>query len=224
MHYYKKNIGDYAKKAGRLTMIQHGAYTLLMDSCYDREKFPTMAQAIDWTWSSSKEEIEAVEFVLSKFFTLRDGVYFQSHIEDDIATYHKNAKTNKRIAIDRETKRAQSRTKRAQTVNEAPPNHKPVTSNHKPGTSKREKCIQPTLEEVQIYFQELGSITCLDDGERFKDHFDSNGWKVGGKTAMKDWKASVRCWHKRDKDKQDETNKHRGLTSGPTVTLRNSDF
>jgi uncharacterized protein YdaU (DUF1376 family) len=46
MHYYKRNLGDYAKKTGRLTMLQHGAYTLLIDSCYDREKFPTLEQAI----------------------------------------------------------------------------------------------------------------------------------------------------------------------------------
>jgi uncharacterized protein YdaU (DUF1376 family) len=50
MHYYKRNLGDYAKKAGRLTMLQHGAYTLpLIDSCYDRESSSTLEQAIDWT-------------------------------------------------------------------------------------------------------------------------------------------------------------------------------
>ncbi len=57
MHYYKKNIGDYHKKAGRLTMLQHGAYTLLMDSCYDREEFPTLEQAIEWVWASTTEEV-----------------------------------------------------------------------------------------------------------------------------------------------------------------------
>jgi len=29
MHYFKRNIGDYHKKAGRLSMLEHGAYTLL---------------------------------------------------------------------------------------------------------------------------------------------------------------------------------------------------
>jgi len=55
MHYYKRNLGDYAKKAGRLTMLQHGAYTLLIDSCYDREVFPTLEQALEWTWHGSVE-------------------------------------------------------------------------------------------------------------------------------------------------------------------------
>ena len=85
MHYYKRNLGDYAKKAGRLSMLQHGAYTLLIDACYDREQFPTMDEAIDWTWASSTAEIEAVQFVLSKFFDLSaDGRYVQSRIEEEL--------------------------------------------------------------------------------------------------------------------------------------------
>ena len=70
MHYYKRNLGDYAKKAGRLTMLQHGAYTLLIDSCYDREIFPTLEQALEWTWASTEAEVDAVKFVLSRFFEL----------------------------------------------------------------------------------------------------------------------------------------------------------
>lgn len=87
MHYYKRNLGDYAKKAGRLSMLQHGAYTLLIDSCYDREQFPTLEDAIEWTWASTTEEIEAVKFVLSKFFTLKDAVYVQKRIQEEIAEY-----------------------------------------------------------------------------------------------------------------------------------------
>ena len=132
MHYYKKNIGDYAKKAGRLTMLQHGAYTLLLDSCYDREVFPTLEDAIEWTWASSKEEIEAVEFVLKKFFTLEDGRFVQNRISEELEKYHANSETNKRIAIEREAKRKEKSTNRAPSVDEAPPNHKPRTKNQEP--------------------------------------------------------------------------------------------
>lgn len=138
MHYFKKNIGDYAKKAGRLSMLQHGAYTLLMDSCYDREEFPTLDEAIEWTWASSKEEIEAVTFVLRKFFTLEDGVYVQKRIQEEIAEYHGKAETNKRIAIERETKRRANSTNRAPVVDEAPPNHKPLTINQEPITNNQD--------------------------------------------------------------------------------------
>lgn len=152
MHFYKKNIGDYHKKAGRLTMLQHGSYTLLMDACYDREQFPTLEEAINWTWASTHEEIEAVTFVLSRFFTLIDGFYVQARIAQEITKYQENAKINKRIAVERErqkkTNREEKSTNREQTVNEtpdkqertvneAPPNHKPLTINHKPLTNDK---------------------------------------------------------------------------------------
>lgn len=131
MHYYKRNLGDYAKKAGRLTMLQHGAYTLLIDSCYDRETFPAIEQAIEWAWASTEAEIEAVKFVLSRFFVLgEDGRYVQDRIQEELDQFHKNSETNKRIAIERETKRKTDSTNRVQVVNEPPPNHKPITKNH----------------------------------------------------------------------------------------------
>lgn len=145
MHYYKRNLGDYAKKAGRLSMLQHGAYTLLMDSCYDREQFPTLEEAIDWTWASSKEEVEAVEFVLKKFFVLQDGVYVQPRIKEEIDAYQAKAETNQRIAQEREekrrakmAKRSDSSTNRARTVDESsPPDHEPPP-NQEPRTINQE--------------------------------------------------------------------------------------
>lgn len=149
MHYFKRNIGDYHKKAGRLTMLQHGAYTLLIDACYDRERFPTMDDAIDWCWASTEAEIEAVKFVLSKFFTATDsGEYVQNRIQEEIDNYHKTAETNKRIAIERETKRREKGTKRAQGVNEAPPNQEPLTTNHKPRTSTQEPAKEKPAPRV----------------------------------------------------------------------------
>lgn len=136
MHYFKKNIGDYAKKTGRLSMLQHGSYTLLIDACYDREQFPTLEQALEWTWASSKEEIEAVEFVLKRFFKLEDGLYVQHRIREEIDNYHQKSQVNKRIANERETNRKENSTNRSPVVNEAPPNHKPRTINQEPKEKK----------------------------------------------------------------------------------------
>jgi uncharacterized protein YdaU (DUF1376 family) len=140
VHYYKRNLGDYAKKAGRLTMLQHGSYTLLIDSCYDRETFPTLEQALEWTWASTEAEVEAVKFVLNRFFTLdKDGQYVQDRILEELLHYHKNADTNKRIADEREAKRKEKSTNREQPVNKPPPNHKPLTINQEPLTKEPKK-------------------------------------------------------------------------------------
>lgn len=176
MHYYKRNIGDYAKKAGRLSMLQHGSYTLLIDSCYDRERFPTMEEAIEWTWASSSAEIEAVEFVLKKFFTLRDGVYVQSRIEEDLEDYHKKAEVNQRIAIEREANRKKKSTNRAPNVDEPPPNHKPLTNNQEPDIKalvpgdaenailvRQNKIECPHQEIIALYHQVLPQCPAIRD-------------------------------------------------------------
>jgi uncharacterized protein YdaU (DUF1376 family) len=165
LHYYKRNLGDYAKKAGRLTMLQHGAYTLLIDSCYDREVFPTLEQALEWTWASTEAEIEAVKFVLSRFFVLdKDGQYVQDRILQELLEYHSKSQTNKRIAIERETKRKEKRTNRAQGVNEAPPNQEPLTINQEPINTETTSLVvspsektpsAPIAEIVDLYNSRL---------------------------------------------------------------------
>lgn len=136
MHYFKRNIGDYHKKAGRLSMVEHGAYTLLLDACYDRERFPTLEDAIDWCWAKTQEEIDAIELVLRKFFELIDGRYVQLRIQDEINAYHATALKNKEIAekreADKRTKRAPDSTKRAPLVHEIAPNQEPLTINQEP--------------------------------------------------------------------------------------------
>ena len=143
MHYYKRNLGDYAKKAGRLSMLEHGAYTLLMDAIYDRETFPTLEEALDWAWARDDAEVSAVKFVLSKFFTLEDGRYIQKRIQDELDSYKAKAEINTRIAKDREAKR-KNKNETSRSVNEAceekhesSPNHKPLTINQEPITSNQ---------------------------------------------------------------------------------------
>lgn len=205
MNYYQRHIGDYHKKAGRLSMLEHGAYTLLLDACYDREKFPTKEEAIDWCWARSAEEIAAVEFVLSKFFTFDGSVYVQTTIQENVAHYHEKALKNKQIAIEREEarriKREQAVHDGARNVHESPPNHKPTTNNQEPITNikdisgaKTPRFSQPSKQDVWQYMYSIGKGSEL-EAEKFVDHYTANGWKVG-KNPMKDWMAAVRNWTK----------------------------
>ena len=49
-----------------------------------------------------------------------------------------------------------------------------------------------TLEAVRNFFREENFPEL--EAEKFFNHFQSNGWQVGGKTPMQDWKASARSW------------------------------
>ena len=202
MHYYKRNIGDYAKKAGRLTMLQHGAYTLLIDSCYDREAFPTIEQALEWTWASTEAEVEAVKFVLSRFFKLdNEGCYVQDRVLEELLNYHKNADTNKRIADEREAKRRENRTKREQSVDEPPPNHKPLTTNQEPtlkgtrGSRLSADWVLPK-EWADWAKQERPDLDLRSVGEQFKDYWSA---KAGSGATKLDWQATWRNWVRNQK-------------------------
>ena len=202
MHYYKRNIGDYAKKAGRLTMLQHGAYTLLIDSCYDREAFPTIEQALEWTWASTEAEVEAVKFVLSRFFKLdNEGCYVQDRVLEELLNYHKNADTNKRIADEREAKRRENRTKREQSVDEPPPNHKPLTTNLEPtlkgtrGSRLSADWVLPT-EWADWAKQERPDLDLRSVGEQFRDYWSA---KAGSGSTKLDWQATWRNWVRNQK-------------------------
>ena len=196
MHYFKRNIGDYHKKAGRLSMIEHGAYTLLIDSCYDRERFPTLQEAYDWTWAQTEDEKEAVLFVLNKFFVLIDNKYTQNRISEEIALYHKNALTNKRIALEREEKRS---TNRARTVNEPPPNQEPRTKNQEPLTKETSTTSSlpaenppkadpiPYQKIVDLYHHKLPTcprVILLTDKRKQKI---AARWKSGLMDSMAEW-------------------------------------
>jgi len=46
--------------------------------------------------------------------------------------------------------------------------------------------------KAQIYFLEKKFPEV--EAQRFFNYFESNGWLVGGRTKMKDWKAAARNW------------------------------
>ena len=78
--------------------------------------------------------------------------------------------------------------------------------------------VKPTLEEIAQYCQERGNTV---DPQKFIDHYESNGWRVG-KNPMKDWRAAVRTWEsnsigetKRSGRKKWRTGSEAGITSAP---------
>ena len=69
---------------------------------------------------------------------------------------------------------------------------------------KRDRTFKkPTIEEVQAYCLERKNGV---NASTFCDHYESNGWKVG-RNSMKDWKACLRNWEKREKEGNNGINK-----------------
>lgn len=56
------------------------------------------------------------------------------------------------------------------------------------------KFLKPTVDEVRAYCLERKNDI---DPEKWFDFYQSKGWRVGSQ-PMKDWKAAVRTWERRD--------------------------
>ena len=65
------------------------------------------------------------------------------------------------------------------------------------GKNNISRFAPPTLEEVKSYCSERKNNV---DAETFINFYESKGWMIG-KNKMKDWKAAVRTWEKKDKAK-----------------------
>lgn len=65
-----------------------------------------------------------------------------------------------------------------------------------PETAKKsiKRFKKPNWEEVSDYCNERMNNV---DAKTFVDFYESKGWKIG-KNPMKDWKAAVRTWEKKD--------------------------
>ena len=95
MNFYKRHIGDYIKKAGHLTLLEHGIYTRLMDVYYTREAGIPEDKAARLIGARSKDELQALTNVLDEFFTLVDGAWTQGRCEEEIGNASAKADKNR---------------------------------------------------------------------------------------------------------------------------------
>lgn len=85
MNYYPHHLGDYAKDTSTLTMLEHGAYRLLLDYYYSTEGPIPHDEAYRAAKAVSKADKAAVDYVLKKFFQLHDGAHVQRRAEREIS-------------------------------------------------------------------------------------------------------------------------------------------
>ena len=67
-------------------------------------------------------------------------------------------------------------------------NENPVEKPKKP----KPMVALPTMDQVTAFFQEKNRSEL--EAQKFFNHFESNGWLVGGKAKMKNWHAAARNW------------------------------
>lgn len=89
MNYFEFHLGDYAKKASHLTMLEHGAYLGLLRKYYVLEKpLPRDPKAVQrLVLCRSAAERKAVIHVLEEFFVPRDDGWHHNRCDEEIERF-----------------------------------------------------------------------------------------------------------------------------------------
>jgi uncharacterized protein YdaU (DUF1376 family) len=210
MNYYKRHIGDYAKKAGHLSVLEHGVYTLLLDAYYDREQAPTRAEALRQARARTPEEVAAVDAVLADFFTLDGDRYTQRRVEEEFVKAEEVARVNAaKGKLGGRPRKPKGKPEESRRVSEAKPNESPEKPNpliHQstnPPTEKQERSPSgsrlppdwsPSDAEVSFAMINRPDVDWQAEADKFRDY-----WRgvAGAKGRKSDWPGTWRNWIRR---------------------------
>ena len=106
-HWYPRYTGDYSQKTKHLSMIEHGAYSLLLDHYYSTEKpIPNNeGQIYRITTAFSQEEQVAVMFVINEFFLLKkNGCFYNKRADEEIKKKQDISKKRRNAVLSRGNK------------------------------------------------------------------------------------------------------------------------
>lgn len=111
MNFYKHFIGDYQRDTGHLSLMEHGAYRLMLDTFYATEKALPIDRKTLYRLlrANGTSERKAIDSVVTQFWSdLGEGlVNLRAAVE--IGKAEKQAEVNRQIAHVREEKKRQSR-------------------------------------------------------------------------------------------------------------------
>jgi len=204
--YFPIYLTDYVSDSRKLTMLQRGAL-IDLSVLYFQEDLKinyTKEQIYRLVFAFSKEEQEAIDFILENYFTQSEnkpvGFYWVSSRLNQLGD-----KILKRLNSSRENGKKGGRGKKKE--------NKPVGLNplnldqnldenilnetklNETKTKPKSKLfIKPTIDEIKNYCLERKNNV---NAESFSDYYEARGWKLKG-IQMKDWKACVRTWEGND--------------------------
>lgn len=159
MNYYEHHLGDYAKDTGHLTMLEHGAYRILLDRYYSSEQGIPADQAYRLARARSEEECRAVDVILEEFFELVDGVWVQHRVEREIA------QARKRINAAQENGKKGGRPKKNPSGSDSETQEKPNGLLVGSDSETQPKAHQAPSTNLPIASKEAASIVATESRE-----------------------------------------------------------
>jgi len=225
--YMQLYVADYIADTPHLTPEEHGCYILLLMNYWHTEK-PIPVKRLPLI-TKMNERWTDVEDTLKEFFEIdENGDWFHKRIEADLQKVRLKSRNNslagkksaesRRLKAIEKSKDLNVRSTNAQRNVNHKDKDKDKDKDNRYKNTVAKRFAPPSLEELISYIDEK-ELTSVDP-EYFIDFYESKGWMVG-KNKMKDWKATARGWHSRNKGKGTNDGKING--SGKSKSERAND-
>ena len=181
MHYYRFNIGDYARSTRHLSNEEDLAYRRLLDMYYESEA--PIPLETHWVARRIRVATDVVEIVLQDMFERTEDGWKHHRCETDIAEYHKNAERNRQNGKrGGRPKSVGKKPKENPVGSQSDASGNPVvtlTNNHEPTTNNQNILSYESMPETPV----------SDTGESFNPKDVVEVWN---ETAVKLGKPKVR--------------------------------
>lgn len=144
-------------------------------------------------YNFENSDVQHLNKKYNKKQTTSEQALNQSHIKNDIANRqvlipsinNTNISNNKTIVTTPESNSLFKQEKKEST-------NSVILSVKQSGTVEESQFKKPHISEIKMYFAEKEASP--EEAEKFFNHYESNGWLVGGKSKMKNWQAAARNW------------------------------
>ena len=199
MNFFKLYIGDYQRDTADLSLAEHGAYLLMLQHYYATERpLPVGKSLHRMLRAADKEEREAIDAVVARFWAVTDAGLVSERADAEIAKASAQAGTNRRIAMEREEARKAARQADERSTNRAtnsepiqtPDTRQPPTL--RSGGEARAKRLPADWLPSEADWAKAVSALGLERAQRELEKFE-NHWKSKGDRRL-DWDASWRNW------------------------------
>lgn len=152
MHFYKFNIGDYARSTRHLSNEEDLAYRRLLDMYYENEApIPVETQ---WVARRIRVASEVVQIVLEDMFELTEDGWKHARCEADIEEYQRNAERNRENGRRGGRPKSVSKKPKQNPVgSQSDASGNPVvtlTTNHKPLTTNQDILSNESMPETDV--------------------------------------------------------------------------
>jgi len=185
VNFYKHYLGDYARDTQSLSLMEHGAYRVLLDHCYATEKpLPTGAELYRVAKAMNAAERKAVDRIAERFFP--DG--HNARCDKELANAHAYADAQAKRSHMRWHKQAQSPADASHSHSQTPEKEKKKVN----GSARARAIPLPEgfkiSERVKAWADSKGLTDLEPDLEFFVGRMKANG-----KTYL-DWdEAFMNC-------------------------------